>query len=115
MVAIALQDKYPKATYIRVDANTIRLTLDGLRYCFITPPKVKKYILDFDKLGAEAIKPFSFVTRARARVHRAGLYGTHPNWDNALRPPRKKYDPALKMRRYAKKTRVNGVCRLVPV
>ena len=107
MVADVIQEKYPSATHIWVDGQTIRLTLDGLRYWFLTPHAVKKYIIDFDQ--KKPVQPFSFRTDKLARIDPAGI---RPNF---VRTNFTQYDPAKKKRKYAQRVRVNGVCVLQPI
>ena len=115
MVAEAIHQKWPKAAFIFVDTSTIRFTLDGIRYWFLPPPKVKTFIAAYDR--QETIKPFKFSTPNCVRVTTAGegAYARlHPNGDNRTNK-NKKYDPAKKKRRYAQRVRINGVCHLVPL
>jgi hypothetical protein len=107
MVAEAIQQKYPSATYVWVDSSIIKFTLDGLRYWFLPPQNVKNYIAAYDR--GQNVKPFKFITTMRVRVVQAGFYNTHPKGDNRTNP-RKKYDPKNKRRKYGQKVRVNGVC-----
>jgi hypothetical protein len=60
MVADAIRDRFPWATFIEVDIQTIRFNnrQDGKRYIYLTPPEVAKAIILFDQ-GVK-VSPFSF-------------------------------------------------------
>jgi hypothetical protein len=110
MVADALQQKFPSASYINVDVTGIRFTYNGLRYFFLPPPKVRNYISDFD--AGKHIHPFKFVAADLVRVVPGGqgAFGrTHPKGDNRTNP-RKKYDAAKKKRNYGTRKRIGGIC-----
>lgn len=110
MVAEAIQEKYPDATYIYVDTSIIRLTRDGLRYWFIPPQSVKDFIIKFDR--REHVKPFRFTTPFLARVTPSGFWQTHQA-DNRTNP-NKRYKASEKRRKYGKRKRINGVCLRFP-
>lgn len=60
MVADAIRDRLPWATFIEVDTQTIRFNNRklGKRYVYLTPPEAQKAIVLFDQ-GMRA-KPFQF-------------------------------------------------------
>jgi hypothetical protein len=107
MVAEAIQQKYPTATYIYVDTSIIRFTLNGIRYWFLPPQNVKNFITKYDR--GERVAPFTFTTSFRARMLPSGFYNTHPKGDNRTNP-NKRYRRSEKRRKYGHKVRVNGVC-----
>ena len=58
----------PSATYIDVDTQAIRFTLDGERLLYLTPYVVQGYIIAFD--AGEKIEPFQFQLRDPKRITR---------------------------------------------
>lgn len=111
MVAEAVKQKFPGASYIYVDARIIRFTLNGVRRFYLPPTVVSAYIAKFDR--GEEILPFKFKAQLVKSVP-SGFYETHPKGDNRTNP-NKRYLATEKKRRYAQRVRVNGVCEWVPV
>lgn len=60
MVADAVRDRLPWATFIQVDTQSIRFNnrKQGKRYIYLTPPEAQKAIVLFDQ-GVK-VRPFSF-------------------------------------------------------
>jgi len=60
MIADAVRDRLKWATFIEVDAQSIRFNdrKKGIRYIYLTPPEAQKAIVLFDQ-GVK-VKPFSF-------------------------------------------------------
>ena len=58
MIADALRDKYPNATYVSVDLATIRFTDEaaGFRYIYLTPGYAQKALIDWDQ--GTVVEPF---------------------------------------------------------
>jgi hypothetical protein len=58
MIAEALIEAYPQATYVSVDLATIRWTDEaaGLRYIYLTTPTAQRALLGFDQ--GIAVEPF---------------------------------------------------------
>ena len=61
VVATAIARAIPGASRISVDVQTIRFTLGGERFVYLTPPAVTGYVIAFD--AGEAIHPFRFRLR----------------------------------------------------
>lgn len=63
MIATAVHDNIPWATYILVDSQSIRFSNyeSGERYVYLTPPSVQQALLDFD--SGVVVKPFSINMR----------------------------------------------------
>jgi hypothetical protein len=93
MVAEAIKAAVPKFTNISVDTQTIRVSdpEKGVRYIYLTPPKVADYVLDFDE-GIEPA-PFNF------QVSMGQVLGTRRGQG------RKKGQPSVKMTPAASKMR----------
>jgi hypothetical protein len=66
VVVQALARTIPDAHHIDVDVATIRWTVDGERFCYLTPYTVQGYVVAFD--AGDEIHPFSFQLDARSRV-----------------------------------------------
>jgi hypothetical protein len=62
MISDAIQEAIPDARFISVDIQTIRYTLKGMRYTYLTPRKAQIELIRFDQ-GADDIEPFSFQLR----------------------------------------------------
>lgn len=61
VVATALARSIPGSSRISVDVQTIRFTLNGERFVYLTPPAVTGYVIAFD--AGEEIHPFRFRLR----------------------------------------------------
>jgi len=61
VVATAIARSIPGASRISVDVQTIRFTLAGERFVYLTPPAVTGYVIAFD--AGEDIRPFRFRLR----------------------------------------------------
>jgi hypothetical protein len=61
VVATAVARSIPGASRISVDVQTIRFTLSGERFVYLTPPAVTGYVIAFD--AGEEIHPFRFRLR----------------------------------------------------
>lgn len=60
-VSQAIARTLPDAKFISTDIQTIRFSLAelGVRYVFLTPPKVQEYVAAFD--AGDSLQPFSFI------------------------------------------------------
>jgi hypothetical protein len=65
-VAQAIARTLPDATRIEVDTQTIRFSMNGQRYAYLTPYQVTGYVIAFD--AGEEIEPFKFQLREDKRV-----------------------------------------------
>lgn len=72
MIADALRDAYPQATYVSVDLATIRFTDEsaGFRYIYLTPGYAQKALIDWD--AGEKPEPF----RVRQNCSQVTLTGS---------------------------------------
>lgn len=76
MIAEAIVDAYPDATYVQVDLQAIRFTdlTKGLRYTYFTPQKAQLRLLAFDR--GKHIDPFTFrISDTDAKVRISGWKG----------------------------------------
>src|SRR5712671_3340536 len=69
MIAEAIRAAMPWAKYISVDTQAIRISSPGesLRYFYLTPLRVQKALLGFDR--GETVSPFSFWLKDKPIVH----------------------------------------------
>lgn len=58
VVVQAIARTLPTATRIEVDTQTVRFTIDGERYAYLTPYSVSGYVIGFD--AGDSIHPFRF-------------------------------------------------------
>jgi len=70
MTKEAIKSAIPDATRISVDIQTIRYTLYGRRYTYLTPRSVQEAIIDWD--GGILIEPFNFRFTGRAHIREVG-------------------------------------------
>jgi hypothetical protein len=68
LVARAIAAKFPDATRIDVDMQTIRFTRDGERWVYLTPWEVQRYITEFD--AGDPIDPFQFTLTKSVQIQR---------------------------------------------
>lgn len=61
MIADAVKEAVPDATYISADIQTIRFTRGGFRYTYLTPRKAQVALIQFDQ--GEKPEPFAFQLR----------------------------------------------------
>lgn len=73
----AVKRAFPEASRVMVDIQTIRMTINGERLIWITPPPCQDVIVWFDAGEFSRLQPFNFALRkdAAVRVARA----THPS------------------------------------
>ena len=69
-VADALRRTYPQASRIAVDMQAVRLSVDGERRYYWTPPAIQRYLIAFD--AGDPIAPRSVVLSNLAQVRQAG-------------------------------------------
>jgi hypothetical protein len=68
LVARAIAAKFPDASRIDVDQQTIRFTRNGERWVYLTPWAVQRYIVEFD--GGDPIEPFEFALTQSVQIQR---------------------------------------------
>jgi hypothetical protein len=106
------------ATHVSVDRQSIRFTLDGHRYSYMTPPQARDAIMAFD--SGQPLPTFRLTLRDGIMAP-AGWKASHPTWagDPALkdeyqrkwsksRAKRRKSAKARKSRVVLVKTRMDG-------
>jgi hypothetical protein len=96
-----------KATHVSVDRQSIRFTLKGKRYVYMTPPQARDAIVAFD--GGQPVKTFRLVLRDGI-VAPAGWKATHAQpWSDRVayqRQYRQKIKRSKAAKARAKSTRV---------
>lgn len=109
MISEALSDSFPRATYIRVDLQSVRFTdlEKGVKYRYFTPLKAAMQLIAWDK--GTAVKPFSFRLKD-AQVRLSGWMGQRSPGTVAEKHHRKavggvKAAPSLRFRKF-------GMCLL---
>lgn len=68
LVARAIAAKFPDASRIDVDQQTIRFTRNGERWVYLTPWAVQRYIVEFD--AGDPIDPFEFSLTQSVQIQR---------------------------------------------
>jgi hypothetical protein len=91
-VARAIARAIPNATHIEVDTQTIRYTVDGIRYQHLTPATSQVYVTAFDAGDTEDFNPWRFqlrdpkVTRRRIRTEKGKVAMRATNYRRRGRP-----------------------------
>lgn len=68
LVARAIAAKFPDASRIDIDQQTIRFTRNGERWVYLTPWAVQRYIVEFD--AGDPIDPFEFSLTQSVQIQR---------------------------------------------
>lgn len=68
LVARAIAAKFPDASRIDIDQQTIRFTRAGERWVYLTPWAVQRYIVEFD--AGDPIDPFEFSLTQSVQIQR---------------------------------------------
>lgn len=74
MIADAVRKSIPTAQYISVDLQTVRFTVRGERYTYLTPPLAQLALIAFDH--GKKVKPFQF-TLCQGSRQLAGWQAKH--------------------------------------
>jgi hypothetical protein len=76
VIASAIKQCIPSATFVAIDIQSCRFTQDGVRYCFLTPAAAREIIINTDQGNRELIQPCEFSMKP-VHVSKAGKSRRH--------------------------------------